>query len=1068
MKLPWQECHSMPKSFNGYSLLDIWHNITEFDDENLSEFGAKKLNLAPIERKIKGKVQNTSPLIILKATLSKGYGSLSQSVLRKIVPLLKQGYLYNEAVLLANLKEALGTSYEKQEKEVRSVLSTASEIYRKNKTITAIVNQLIENYKGEVEANRNGEENSLFAHKDFNYRIEKSDKEAIVAACQKHFGQNKWLKKKGKEDLVNSVEEAYQEFFFDSKRAFRQLESLQETFENLLKEKGIVLQKPLYHHSNRANIYEKPIKYRNTAIDILPLAKTNAIRNPMFNKAMSILRKLINQLIIEGLVDKETEIIIEVARELNDNNKRIAIERFQKQREAKRNKIRAFLEEYRSQEKSLLNVEENIRKFELWDEQVFEETEDEKGTKIKNLDRKEILKENKAIKRYELWMEQKGQCMYTGKMISISQLFSSSTNIEHTIARELLPDNTMANKTIAFRDYNTNIKHTELPVYLPNFNRNIPQIGTAIAPRLHQWEKIRDGYKVAFETRQKPKGAEDEKTKNKRIQDKHFYKMHYDYWNDKLQRFTATDVTDRWARRQLTDTQNISKYAREFLKTLFHEVAVQKGSTTAEFRKMLGLEDGENPKDRALHTHHTVDAAVLTYIPVNASRRDKILKKSYALKRKANKQLRYTPHPNFDAQRIKRAIENNTLIYNHTKDNVTSQTFKKVRKAGKIVYKKDKNGTNILSMPIISQGDTIRRSLFKDSFLGKIRDVERFEDGAPKRNADNSDWEYKKGEKEFLYVKKEPISKITKDAIKNIIDPELAKLIKAQLGNDEILDWQGNRIRHVRVKKNTGKAVKARVDYKSNKDYKNFYYAESGNIPYGIMVFDLENNQRILLQVHAYQVAKLFREKRQFNAELFVKTFHPEYSNFKCILLRKGQRLIVLNSDDEYDNRLDSSFQKNRLYKIDRFGEGFLRLEYHLNAIADQDLDALVKQKKDEVLWEFEKELGLEKVVANESIKDTKERNEDYENRKYKFTTWKDYRINRLVDNFGKDKAAEIKKELSKFKKISSSIEIEGETPLLKLNTSESWNFLYEGLDFNVSILGELTFKNRSRSPMGC
>ena len=54
-------------------------------------------------------------------------------------------------------------------------------------------------------------------------------------------------------------------------------------------------------------------------------------------------------------------------------------------------------------------------------------------------------------------------------------------------------------------------------------------------------------------------------------------------------------------------------------------------------------------------------------------------------------------------------------------------------------------------------------------------------------------------------------------------------------------------------------------------------------------------------------------------------------------------------------------------------------------------------------------------------------------------------------------KASEIKSELSKFKKIASTIE-EGYTPLLKLNTSESWNFLYEDKDFEISILGDIKF----------
>jgi CRISPR-associated endonuclease Csn1 len=1047
---------SMPKNYGNYSLLDIWHNVTEFDNEKLTELGLKmKLDL--VERKRNGKIEYVSPLIIIQESLPQGYASLSQYVIRKIIPLLKKGYLYNDAVLLANLKDSLGENFEVHKNSVNEILKKANKEYLANKLIITITNKLIEKFKGEEEANLNGLESERFAHNDFEFQLRSSDKIDIINACISYFGESKWLNYDNKDFLIENVSKQYQEFFFDTERKFRNITKLQELFENYLDENNIILNKPLYHHSKQENIYGKTIKFKDTDIDILPLAKSNSIKNPMFNKAMGVIRKLVNQLIVDGDIDKETDIIIEVAKELNDNNKRIAIEKFQKQREAKRNKIRQFLEEYKSQEKQSLNVEESIVQFELWDEQIFQNTEDENGQTQKNTDRKDILKLNKSINRYELWMEQKGQCIYSGKMISISQLFSSTTNIEHTIPRDILPDNTMANKTIAFRYYNTSIKKTEFPANLPNFNKNTKE-GSAIEPRLSKWKEIREGFKIAFESRQKAKGVEDENTKNTRIQDKHFFKMHFDYWSDKLERFEKTDVNDKWARRQLTDTQNISKYARQFLKTYFTRVGVQKGSTTAEYRKMLKLEDNDNPKDRNLHTHHILDAGVLTYIPTNASRRDKFMKLSYKIRENNNKQFHYIPHKNFDAQKIKKEIETNTLIYNYTKDTLTSQTFKKVRKSGKIQHKKDKNGDKILSEPIISRGNTIRASLYKDSFLAKIKDVERYEDGQPKRNKDNSDWKYKTGKDEFIYAKKEPISKITDKNVNQIIDKNLAKLIESQLGNDKILDWQGNEIRHIRIKKKAGKIVKQRLDYRSDKEHKNFYYAESGEIPYGVMLFNSKNDERILLQVHAYQVANIYREKRKFDIEYFVETFYPNFKEHQKLLLKVGQNLLILNDDAEYENRFSKTFQRNRLYKIIKIGDGSLWLKYHLTAKADSDLDLLIKIKKDEILWSYEKQLGLSKILPDEKIDDVKTKNEDFERRKYKLNSYKDFRIKRIIDNFGKNKASDIKSELDKYKKVSSFIEIEGETHLLKLNTSKSWNFLYENEDFEISILGEIRF----------
>ena len=44
-------------------------------------------------------------------------------------------------------------------------------------------------------------------------------------------------------------------------------------------------------------------------------------------------------------------------------------------------------------------------------------------------------------------------------------------------------------------------------------------------------------------------------------------------------------------------------------------------------------------------------------------------------------------------------------------------------------------------------------------------------------------------------------------------------------------------------------------------------------------------------------------------------------------------------------------------------------------------------------------------------------------------------------------------------KAIPSTIEIEGETPLLKIGKPENWNFLFEGEDFEMSLDGKINWK---------
>lgn len=609
-----------------YSIFDLWHILFAFDvkaakDKNfLTTFAKEKLNITD-EKQIRKFVK-------LKDKFSQGYADLSMNTMCRIIPFLKEGYLYNEAVILAKMPKILGENWKTEKSSVLAAIKKANNVYEWNKIIVGITNSLIDKYKSL-------KDDEIYAFKDFQYTLKNSDITEIFETIQGYFGEKSWGKRTDKDNIFEAVKQKYQEFFHDEKRAYREFPTLIDIFSGILKQQYINIDvKQLYHHSNTENKYlekcktekrtEKPIlpKAKNKYgfdVDVLPGVQIDSIKNPMFNKSMSILRKLMNEFIKEDVVDKETEIVIEVARELNDSNKRIAIERYQNDRKNNREKYRNFLAEFKRQEKLDLNVEESIPTFELWTEQIFEETYDEMGIKICNKNRIDIIKEKDAIKRYELWTEQKGQCMYTGKMISLSKLFSNEIDIEHTIPRSILPDDTMANQTVCYAWYNRDKKKNQIPSQCDNFDKDIEGWGTRIRSRLDNWKVIRDGWKNRHDRNTKPQGKEDEAAKNKRIQEKHYCKLHLDYWSDKIKRFEAEEVNDNWARRQLVDTQMISKYAREFLKTYFMKVAVQKGTVTAAFRKLFGFQEADEIKSRNKHTHHAIDALVLTLIPTNSS-----------------------------------------------------------------------------------------------------------------------------------------------------------------------------------------------------------------------------------------------------------------------------------------------------------------------------------------------------------------------------------------------------------------------------------------------------------------
>ena len=1028
-----ENCYKLKEK---YSIYDFWHFLHDFEDDFLEKFLSEKFGI------------DAKQIKTYKQSIPNGYSSLSIKALRKIIPFLIDGFLYNDAVLLAKVPEHFGTNWEDNKTNVYKCLKQAKVKHKFNALVIRITNKLIEEYKSL-------ENEDKFALKDFQYKLSEHDFEDIKKMCEKYFGKTSWIEFDQKDSLLKAIRLEYQGFFQDEKRNYRKVKKLNDIFKNELLSLGHNIEK-LYHHSDLNNKYGNCIEFVNQQtgqiFEILPSAIIPSIKNPMFNKSMSILRKLINELIIQEWVDEETKVIIEIPRgQIDDNNEREAYTRYTTERESIREKYREFLLEFRDKKNANLNVEEKIPVFELWNEQVLTIGEDQKTPD-------EILKLKDATERYDLWMEQQAQCMYTGKTISISQLFSNDIDIEHTIPRSILPDNTMANKTVCFKRYNTDIKSDSLPSQCPNFNKDTGGF-TRIDKRLEKWKDKRDHFEKLYELRKRAKGKEDEKIKNKRIMEKHYYKKKFAYWKEKIERFEATEVSERWAGRQLVDTQMTSKYAREFLKTKFQKVEVVNAAVNVAFRKMYGFQNADEDKNRDKYSHHIIDASVLSLLPVNGSTRLKLVKQMYKRIEEGKGQLRINPYgfENFNAQKIISEINANALVENYTKDTITQQTFKNVRKLGKIQYLK-RNGEYVLDenqnkILLRSKGDTIRKPLFQDTFIGKIKEVKRDENGKPMRD-NNKNLIFND---EFSWVVRKELKDVISSSDK-IVDPEIKKIVERDKLNAR--DQQGKAIRRVRIKVKGGKKVKERVNYKSKHDYKNQFYAASGSIPYALLLYVNVEGEfvRKWIPIHAYQIAQVYRKHKDFNEHLFIEMFGATNENICDLkLLKIGQKVLVLNEDAEFDKKNDADFQKNRLFKITQFYEKGVYLKHHLIALDDDKIEKFVKERKDSLLRKFEKEYNIPETEEDTSIENIVERKKDFLKRKYSFDSYNRFRLKRLVDKIGLEKTREIKNTLGKYKTISSIIEVEGETPLLKINANNI-NCLFENYDFKFSILGDITF----------
>ena len=463
-------------------LNDIWHALFSFDnDDKLREWARTNLQLS-----------NEDAEKFTNIHIAQGYASLSLNAINKMLPYLRAGYRYDEAVFLGNLRKAIGENRWNNETTRKDII---------DKICTEIDNYSITKRK-------------------------ESKKEYIAKILSDEYG----------------IDFEYSDNLYHPS----QVEGYKDAEEN---ENGILQ---------------------------LGSPRTSAIRNPMAMRALFRLRALVNTLLREKKIDKDTRVNIEMARELNDANKRAAIKQYQEEQEKKH-------KEYADEIKKLYRDETGIE---------IEPTQDD-------------------ILKYQLWEEQKHLCLYTQKTIGITEFIggNSAYDIEHTIPRSRGGDNSQANKTLCDSRFNREIKQTKLPSELSCNYKTL-----AVIEELGWREEIESlEKKIATQTRNS-KSATTKESKDKAIQQRHYLKMHLDYWRDKVNRFTMTEITDGFTKRQGVDIGIIGRYARMYLQTAFNNVHTVKGSTTADFRKMWGLQEEYSKKERVNHIHHCIDAITIACI----------------------------------------------------------------------------------------------------------------------------------------------------------------------------------------------------------------------------------------------------------------------------------------------------------------------------------------------------------------------------------------------------------------------------------------------------------------------
>ncbi len=699
-----------------YSPEDIRHICVTADDEEwVRNFASDTLKLQENGQKA---------LLTLWRQIPDGYSNLSLKAIRRILPMLRLGMQYSDAVAFAKLPDII--SRERFDNIKDSLIDIAD----------AFQNL----YSGECEAIRQ-ENSSISAYLQQNPDID----------YRKY--ARKYKEMPNKQDILVSF----------LRQQFPEVKPWQWN--------------KLYHHSD-VEFY--PIPPRNKDGNrYLDNPVKNHIMPPSVKHTLFVLRDKINSMIKNGeIVDSEhTRIIVETAREMCDANTKKAIETFNRRRE----------NEYQEFEKLIIELtpiksptETDIKTMRLLIDQGerMNDCEDNIG---------DYYQMKVLTERYKLWKEQDYISIYTGKAIPLAKLFTDEYDVDHTLPISQSFDDSLENKTICEAYYNRKVKRNLLPsqldikgtIVLDNWKSRIDRL----KQHVDYWEK-------------RARRAADADTHNECVSQKIVYQMELRYWENKYNRFFVTEITDGFRHSQLNDTRIITRYAYHYLKSVFPKVFVERGETTAKFRKILGLEIDygkhdskqdatallEQHKDRTKHYHHAVDALVLSLIP-HAKLREEILHIYYAIgeaKRYGNKSEGYKLQEQLyqkltDAGISIRGVKNAVkmikakVIVNHeVKDNKMARNDRRILIRGKATGK-------------WSRGDVAKGQLHKDSFYGAIKMPLKDSNGKPLVHNGRFLYSDVVDGSDIKYVKRRAITGIKN--IADIVDPNVRRSIEYQMKN---------------------------------------------------------------------------------------------------------------------------------------------------------------------------------------------------------------------------------------------------------------------------------------------
>lgn len=306
--------------------------------------------------------------------------------------------------------------------------------------------------------------------------------------------------------------------------------------------------------------------------------KQHSLRNPIVEQVITETLRVVKDIwqhYGEGKENFFNEIHIELGREMKNNaadRKRITDNI--NQNENTNLRIKAILTELKNDGVNDVRPyspsQQEILK--IYEEGVY--SSENRKEKLEDIDkiRKNAKPTTTEIIKYKLWLEQGYISPYTGKLIPLSDLFTTKYQIEHIIPQSRLFDDSLSNKVICESEVN-DLKgnKTALEFILKNEDRIVPLTGG----------------------------------KTVKIFTKEAYNQHitsyYAKNKNKQKRLLSEEIPEKFIERQLNDTKYISKIVKNLLSKIVREDEEQEvtskhiislsGSITSRMKQDWGLND---------------------------------------------------------------------------------------------------------------------------------------------------------------------------------------------------------------------------------------------------------------------------------------------------------------------------------------------------------------------------------------------------------------------------------------------------------------------------------------------